>query len=95
MQLPPKGCHPFVKRLSGSDLAGKKVLASIGKSALHNYQLCDFGDVTRAQRAANFTAMKRRKGVVVGIYHLGRHPFVITTDVKTGEAFMSLISEHG
>lgn len=94
MSLPPKGCHPFVKRRSASDLARKRLSERLLSSGFNNYELCDFGDVTRAQRAANFTAMKRRKGTVLGIYHLGRHPFQIVTDVKSGEAFLSLLSEN-
>lgn len=94
MSFPPRGCHPFVVHRVATAAALKKLSEALRRRAFHNYELCDFGDVSRAQRSANFQALKRRRGNVVGIYHLGRHPFTIVTDVKTGIALLGLHEEY-
>jgi len=93
MNYPPKGCHPFIKERVASDKALAKIPASIRNKAFHVYELCDFGDVPRATREANFLALKRRKGVVTAHYNFYRHRFGIITDMKDGVAYLGLRGE--
>jgi hypothetical protein len=92
MVYPPKGCHRFVRTGVTSDKAAK-IPISIRNKAIRAYQLCDFGDVPRATREANFLALKRRKGAVLGIYTFYRRPIAIVTDMKDGVAYLSLKEE--
>lgn len=90
--FPPRGCHPFVRQSITTELA-LKVPKHIRQKGLHSYFLCDFGDVPRATREKNFLALKRRKGIVVGIYKFYRVPFGIVTDMRDGIAHVADLSE--
>lgn len=90
--FPPRGCHPFVRHAITTELA-TKVPKHIRQKGLHSYFLCDFGDVPRATREKNFLALKRRKGIVVGIYKFYRVPFGIVTDMRDGIAHVADLSE--
>lgn len=90
---PPRGCHPFVKTRAASELALKKLPASIRSKGFHSYELCEFGDITSATSRANFLALKRRKGTVIGFYNFYREPFAIVTDMKDRVAMLLLRTE--
>lgn len=92
MAFPPRGCHPFVKHRIVT-ARGNTISQALRNKAFHSYELCDFGDVPRAMREANFKALRRRKGVVIGLYNLGRKPFGIVTDMRDGIAHLTLRDE--
>lgn len=91
--FPPRGCHPFVKTRAITDRAQAAIPVSIRNKAFHSYELCEFGDVPRATRDANFKALRRRKGTVIAFYNFYKTPIAIVTDMTDRVAVLMLRSE--